>query len=208
MHYLVYIRYLCLELTSLVNEGDHNKDLTCAFSFDRRISQTRQNVLKFHRRQWSTQHNRHIVVTRWTKRGCCCIYLPPNLDITLSMDIEKNPGPSVQNIVDQQNRNNISNSTTSKSGKLIYSRQQLLHFQKPKNINHLSISLVHLMKDHGISRKLGKRGKRAGRKLHYGINRINVMNCEKFRNSHETSNANSAAALHLRHPTPIVQRNN
>jgi hypothetical protein len=65
------------------------------------------------------------------------------------------------------------------------------------------------MKDHRISRKLGKRGKRAGRKLHYYvINCINGMNCEKFCNSHETSNANSAIALHLRHPPPIVQRNN
>jgi hypothetical protein len=57
----------CLELTSLLN--DHNKDLTCAFSFRRRISQTWQNVLKFHRCQWSTQHNRRVDVTRWTKCG-------------------------------------------------------------------------------------------------------------------------------------------
>ena len=129
-----------------------------------------------------------VAITRWTKNGCCSIYLPPNLDVTLSMDVETNSGPCQPNAIERNNRNNMSN-LKNNAGKLVYSRQQLLQLRKPKTFNHLPSGLVCLIESSArVFKKPRMRGKRAGRKLHYyGTKRITIVDCEKFYKRHENT---------------------
>jgi hypothetical protein len=111
-------------------------------------------------------YNISLPVYKSSKRGLLCLSLPHHLfwiDLTIYMDIQRNPGPSIHNfrsIAQQRSSAPYSNLTTKLSNRFNYSRSQLFCL---KSKYHVSPDVFLTLKNLGI---LNTRRNRAGRQ-HY-----------------------------------------